>query len=282
MLRVAVPNKGSRIAEPAAEMLREAGYRQRGDSRELVLTDADNGIEFYYLRPSDIPVFVGQGTLDLGITGRDYLIDSGAPGEEVLQLGFARSTVRLAARPGTASSIEDLEGLRVATSLTGLMRNFLAERGVTAKVIKLEGAVETAISLGVADVIADVVETGSTLRNAGLEVFGEPILTSEAILVKRDGVASPSELELLIRRLQGVLVARDYVLMDYDLEADAMERAVAIAPGLEGPTVSPLHRAGWVAVRVLVPRVEAQRLMDELWEIGARAILVTDLHACRL
>jgi ATP phosphoribosyltransferase len=282
MLRVAVPNKGSRIAEPAAQMLREAGYRQRGDSRELVLTDPDNGIEFYYLRPSDIPVFVGQGTLDVGITGRDYLLDSGAPGEELLSLGFARSTFRLAARPGTASSIEDLEGLRVATSLTGLMRTFLAERGVTAQVIKLGGAVESAISLGVADVIADVVETGSTLRNAGLEVFGDPILVSEAVLVKRDGVADASELASLIRRIQGVLVARDYVMMDYDIESDALERAVEIAPGLEGPTVSPLHRAGWVAVRVLVPRVDAQRLMDELWDIGARAILVTDLHACRL
>ena len=282
MLRVAVPNKGSRIAEPSVAMLREAGYRQRSDSRELVLTDPANGIEFYYLRPSDIPVFVGQGTLDVGITGRDYLLDSGAPAEEILNLGFAGSTFRLAARPGTAAKIEDLEGLRIATSLTGLMRRFLAEHGVTAQVIHLEGAVETAIRLGVADVIADVVETGATLRQAGLELFGDPIVRSEAVLVKRDGTADPAALDLLVRRLQGVLVARDYVLMDYDIEAERIEQAVRITPGLEGPTVSPLHRPGWVAVRVLVPQGEAQRLMDELWELGGRAILVTSIHACRL
>jgi ATP phosphoribosyltransferase len=281
MLRVAVPNKGS-LAGPAAAMLREAGYRQRNDSRELILPDPDNGIEFYYLRPRDIPVFVGEGTLDVGITGRDMLLDSGAHGEEVLALGFARSTFRLAARPGTATEVKDLDGLRVATAYAGLTRSFLAERGISASVIRLEGAVETAISLGVADAIADVVETGTTLRNAGLEQFGEPVLRSEAILVKRNGIADPSELDLLLRRLQGVLIARDYVLMDYDLAADQLEEAVKVTPGLEGPTVSPLHRAGWVAVRVMVPRGEAQRLMDELWEVGARAILVTDIHACRL
>ncbi len=281
MLRVAVPNKGS-LAGPAAAMLREAGYRQRNDSKELILADPDNGIEFYYLRPRDIPVFVGEGTLDVGVTGRDMLIDSGGHGKEVLALGFARSTFRLAAPPGTATTVKDLEGLRVATAYPGLTERFLADRGVSAAVIRLEGAVETAISLGVADAIAEVVETGTTLRIAGLEPFGEPVLRSEAILVTRNGIADPAELDLLLRRLQGVLVARDYVLMDYDLAADRIEDAVKITPGLEGPTVSPLHREGWVAVRVMVPRGEAQRLMDELWDIGARAILVTSIHACRL
>ncbi|HEY6737219.1 MAG TPA: ATP phosphoribosyltransferase [Actinopolymorphaceae bacterium] len=280
MLRVAVPNK-ARLAEPAVAMLEEAGYRQRSSSRELVLTDDDNQIEFYYLRPRDIAVYVGQGMLDVGITGRDLLLDTGAPAEEILPLGFAASTFRLAARPGVAQRVEDLNGRRVATSLVGLMRGYLADRGIDASVIRLDGAVETAIQLGVADVIADVVETGSTLRQAGLEVFGEPILRSEAVLIKRAG-AEPERLDQMLRRLQGVLVARSYVLMDFDIRADRIDQAAAIAPGLEGPTVSPLHREGWVAVRVMVPRKDAQRLMDELWEIGARAILVTDIHACRL
>ena len=282
MLRVAVPNKGRSLGEPAAEMLREAGYRQRTDSRELMLTDGDHSIEFYYLRPTDIPVFVGQGRLDVGITGRDYLLDSGATATEVLPLGFARSRFRLAAQPETATKLEDVDGLRVATSFAGLTKKYLDDNGVKARVTRLEGAVETAIRLGVADVIANVVETGTTLRNAGLEVFGDPILESEAVLVKRDGVSDPDGLELLVRRLQGVLVARDYVLMDYDIRADRIEEAVLVTPGLEGPTVSPLHREGWVAVRVMVPQREAQRLMDELWELGARAILVTSIHACRL
>ncbi|MBM7787401.1 ATP phosphoribosyltransferase [Tenggerimyces flavus] len=281
MLRVALPNKGV-LSEPAAAMLREAGYRQRSDSKELVTLDPDNGIEFYYLRPKDIAVYVGEGTLDLGITGRDMLLDSGSPADEILSLGFGKSTFWLAAKPGTATSLSEIANLRVATSYAGLVGKYLAEQGISAQVIRLDGAVETAIRLGVADVIADVVETGATLRQAGLELFGEPLLESEAVLVRRSTAAPVEGLDLMMRRLQGVLVARNYVLMDYDLPEDKVDDAAKINSGLEGLTVSPLHRANWVAVRVMVPRREAQRLMDDLWEIGARAILVTDIHACRL
>jgi ATP phosphoribosyltransferase len=282
MLRVAVPNKGS-LSEPAAAMLREAGYRQRGDGRELVLQDPDNGVEFFFLRPRDIAVYVGSGRLDVGITGRDLLLDSGAPAEEVLELGFGGSTFRFAALPGTADGgVSTLGGLRVATSFPGLVAKHLAEAGVSAEVIRLDGAVETSIQLGVADVIADVVETGTTLRQAGLIVVGEPILRSEAVLVRRVGAAAEPGFDQLVRRLQGVLVARRYVLMDYDCPVDKVEAAVAITPGFESPTVSPLRDAAWVAVRAMVPKRDAQRLMDDLWEVGARAILVTDIHACRL
>lgn len=282
MLRIAVPNKGS-LSEPAAAMLREAGYRQRGDARELVLQDPDNGVEFFFLRPRDIAVYVGSGRLDVGITGRDLLLDSGAPAEEVLELGFGGSTFRFAALPGTADGgVSDLGGLRVATSFPGLVGKHLAEAGVSAEVIRLDGAVETSIQLGVADVIADVVETGTTLRQAGLIVVGDPILRSEAVLVRRIGAATEPGFDQLVRRLQGVLVARRYVLMDYDCPVDKVEAAVAITPGFESPTVSPLRDTAWVAVRAMVPKREAQRLMDDLWEVGARAILVTDIHACRL
>jgi ATP phosphoribosyltransferase len=281
MLRVAVPNKGS-LAEPAAQMLREAGYRQRSDQHELVLQDPDNGAEFFFLRPRDIAVYVGSGELDLGITGRDLLLDSGAPAEEILALGFGESTFRYAARPGTAGGIKDMEGRRVATSYSGLVAKHLADQGITAEVIRLDGAVETSIRLGVADVIADVVSTGTTLRQAGLEFVGEPILHSEAVLVRRYGAEPVPPVDQLLRRLQGVLVARRYVMMDYDVQVENVERAVALTPGMESPTVSPLHTEGWVAVRAMVPRRDAQRIMDDLWEIGARAILVTDIHACRL
>jgi ATP phosphoribosyltransferase len=281
MLRVAVPNKGA-LAEPAAQMLREAGYRQRSGPHELVLQDPDNGAEFFFLRPRDIAVYVGSGELDLGITGRDLLLDSGAPAEEILALGFGQSSFRFAARPGTASGIKDLEGRRVATSYSGLVAKHLADHGITAEVIRLDGAVETSIRLGVADVIADVVSTGTTLRQAGLEFVGEPILHSEAVLVRRFGADAAAAVEQLVRRLQGVLVARRYVMMDYDVRVENVERAVALTPGMESPTVSPLHTEGWVAVRAMVPRHDAHRVMDDLWEIGARAILVTDIHACRL
>ncbi len=281
MLRIAVPNKGS-LAEPASTMLREAGYRQRADARELVLTDAENDTEFFFLRPRDIAVYVGSGQLDVGVTGRDLLLDSGAAAEEILPLGFARSTFRFAARPGTAASVADLGGLRVAAAYPGLVSAHLAAHGISAEVIRLDGAVETSVRLGVADVIADVVETGGTLREAGLEIFGEPILESEAVLVRRCGVGPTTGVDQLIRRIQGVIVARTYVLMDYDIEAALVERAVLLTPGIESPTISPLHHSGWVAVRAMVPRKETNKVMDDLWDLGARGILVTDIHACRL
>jgi ATP phosphoribosyltransferase len=281
VLRVAVPNKGS-LSEESASMLREAGYRQRRDSRELVFVDHDNDVEFFFLRPRDIAVYVGSGTLDVGVTGRDLLLDSGADAEEILELGFADSTFRFAARAGTVTTLGDLEGHRVATSYAGLVERYLADHGVHARVVRLDGAVETAVQLGVADAIADVVETGSTLRAAGLEVFGEPILRSTAVLVRQVGAAADPGVDVLVRRLQGVLVARQYVLMDYDVRVELVEKACSITPGLESPTVSPLHDQGWVAVRAMVRRDATNHVMDDLWALGARAILVTGIHACRL
>ena len=281
LLRIAIPNKGS-LSTAASDMLREAGYRQRSDSKELTLLDADNGVEFFYLRPRDIALYVGEGTLDIGITGRDLLMDSGSKAEEAMSLGFGSSKFRFAARPGTLGSLADLRGLRIATSYVGVVRGYLEEHGIDAEVVRLDGAVETSIQLGVADVIADVVETGSTLKQAGLEVVGEVILASEAVLITRGRSVDADAFEVFKRRLDGVLVARSYLMMDYDIPADRVEEAVALTPGLESPTVSPLHREGWVAVRSMVPSAGAQQLMDDLYGIGARAILLTDIHACRL
>ncbi|MEU8174927.1 ATP phosphoribosyltransferase [Microbispora hainanensis] len=281
MLRIAVPNKGA-LSEAAQTMLKEAGYRQRRDSKELVVVDSENSCELFFLRPRDIAVYVGEGTLDAGITGRDMLFDSGAPAEEVMPLGFGGSTFRFASTPGVYSGVADLSGLRIATSYAGLLGKYLADQGVDARVIKLDGAVETAIRLGVADAVADVVETGTTLRNVGLEVFGQPIAHSEAILIKRAGAPESNGFQQLIRRLQGVIVARDFVMIDYDIRAERIDEAIAITPGMEGPTVSPLHREGWVAVRAMVPRKGHQQVMDQLWDIGAKAILVTAIFACRL
>ena len=279
-LRIAVPNKGS-LSQSAVEMLRESGYRQRHDAKELTLVDDENAVEFYYLRPRDIAVYVGEGTLDVGVTGRDLLLDSGAKAEEVLSLGFGRSRFLFAGPVGEFTDLDQLAGKRIATSYVGVVRTFLEDRGIDADVVRLDGAVESSVRLGVADAIADVVETGSTLRQAGLEVFGETILDSEAVLITRGG-ETPAGLEVFKRRLEGVLVARTYVMMDYDIERSDVEAAVALTPGIEGPTISPLHREGWVAVRAMVPRAGAQRLMDELFDIGARGILLTDIHACRL
>ena len=281
MLRIAVPNKGS-LAESSIAILKEAGYRQRNDSRDLVLTDSSNGVEFYYLRPRDIAIYVGSGELEAGITGRDLLIDSGASAEEVLPLDFGGSTFRFAGPAGAQFTLASINGKRVATAYPGLVSRYFAERSISADVVRLDGAVESSVRLGVADLIADVVSTGNTLRQAGLEVFGDPILASEAILIKRPGVEIPAGLDILIRRLQGVVTARQYVLLDYDIPKTSVDKACAITPGLESPTISPLQREDWVAVRAMVLRTETNRLMDELWALGARGILVTDIHACRL
>lgn len=279
-LRIAVPNKGS-LSQAASAMLAEAGYRQRSDSKELSLSDPENGVEFFFLRPRDIALYVGEGTLDLGITGRDLLQDSGGKAVEVVPLGFGSSTFRFAGPAGRFREVSDLAGLRIATSYVGVVRSFLDERGIEATVTRLDGAVESSIQLGVADAIADVVETGSTLRAAGLEIFGDVVLESEAVLISRGG-ERPSGFQVFLRRLRSVLVARSYVMMDYDIRSEKVAQAVEVTPGIESPTVSPLHREGWVAVRAMVPRDGAQRLMDELFEIGARGILLTDIHACRL
>jgi ATP phosphoribosyltransferase len=279
-LRIAVPNKGS-LSQAASDILRESGYRQRDDAKQLTLSDPDNAVEFFYLRPRDIAIYVGEGTLDVGITGRDLLRDSGANAAETLALGFGRSRFRFAGPIGSFTALDQLAGKRIATSYVGVVSHFLAQRGIVAEVVRLDGAVETSVQLGVADAIADVVETGSTLRQAGLEVFGETILDSEAVLITREGQQPPG-FEVFQRRIEGVLVARAYVMMDYDIAEDHVARAVELTPGIEGPTISPLRREGWVAVRAMVPRAGSQRLMDELYEIGARGILVTDIHACRL
>lgn len=281
MLRVAVPNKGS-LAESSIEILKEAGYRQRTDSRDLVLVDQDNAVEFYYLRPRDIAVYVGSGELEAGITGRDLLIDSSAQAEELLSLDFGASTFRFAAPADKDWQVNDIAGKRVATAYPGLVEHSLKSLGISAQIVRLDGAVESSVRLGVADLIADVVSTGNTLRQAGLKIFGEPILTSEAIVIKRIGTKLPDELEVLIRRLQGVVTARRYVLLDYDVEKTLLDQACAITPGLESPTISPLQKPDWVAVRAMVLRKDTNSVMDQLWALGARGILVTDIHACRL
>ena len=279
MLRIAVPNKGS-LAEPAADMLAEAGYIGRRDPRDLHVIDERNNAEFFYLRPRDIATYVGSGALDVGITGRDLLLDSASAAIEIADLSFGESTFRFAGPTGTFSALADLEGRRVATSYPGLVARFLETHGVSVQLIQLDGAVESAVRLGVADAVADVVSTGSTLRKAGLQVFGPVILESSAVLISANPeVPGISTLE---RRLQGVLVAQQFVLMDYDCPRELLDAACAIAPGIESPTVSPLHDPNWVAVRVMVPRADRNDVMDRLYDLGARAILVSAIHAARL
>jgi ATP phosphoribosyltransferase len=261
-------------------MLAEAGYTGRRDPKDLHVIDPGNDVEFFYLRPRDIATYVGSGALDVGITGRDLLLDARARAREVEALGFGDSTFRFAGPPGRFQSVADLDGVRVATAYPGLVDAYLDEQGVAVDLVPLDGAVESAVGLGVADAVADVVSTGTTLRQAGLEVFGPVMLQSEAVLIA--GPRDADGTETLLRRLRGVMVARRYVLIDYDLPANLVDQAVALAPGIESPTISPLRDPEWVAVRIMSPRRSVNNVMDRLYALGARAILVTAIHAARL
>jgi ATP phosphoribosyltransferase len=279
LLRVAVPNKGI-LSESAILMLKEAGYTVRRDPKDLHVVDQLHGIEFFYLRPRDIATYVGSGSLDVGFTGLDLLLDSRSFAESVSDLGFGGSTFRFAGPVGQFKNLKDLEGKRVATAYPNLVEDFLLQEGVAVELVQLDGAVEVAVQLGVADAVADVVSTGNTLRQAGLEIFGPIILESSAQLIVSPG--RKADHTQLLRRMQGVLVAREYVIFDYDCPADLVERASLVTPGIESPTISPLRDKDWVAVRSLVKATEINAKMDELYELGARAILVSAIHAARI
>ena len=281
MLRVAVPNKGS-LSETATEILKEAGYATRGDSKSLTVRDSANSVEFYFLRPKDIAIYVASGHLDMGITGRDLAADTREQVQELLELGFGDSTFRYAAPNDQQWSIAALEGKRIATSYPNLVRRDLQQRGIDAEVIRLDGAVEISIRLGVADAIADVVSTGRTLRQQGLEPFGEPLISSEAVIVGRVDHEVTQEQLVLIKRIEGILHARNYVMLDYNVSRDNFDACAAQTPGLSAPTVSPLANEGWVAVRAMVPRKDANSLMDSLSALGAEAILASDIRIARI
>jgi ATP phosphoribosyltransferase len=281
MLRVAVPNKGA-LSASATEMLVEAGYRQRGDGRDLTVLDPVNDVEFFFLRPKDIAVYVGSGELDLGITGRDLALDSAAPVRECLSLRFGGSTFRYAAPSGTDWTVQDLQGKRLATSYANLVRADLAKRGVEAEVIRLDGAVEISVQLGVADAVADVVGSGRTLKQHNLVAFGDPILSSEAVLIEGANSADSTAKSQLAARLRGVVYAQQYLMLDYDCPRALLDEAVKLTPGLESPTVAPLADPEWVAVRAMVNRKESNRFMDELSALGAKAVLAFDIRSCRM
>ncbi|HJC61429.1 MAG TPA: ATP phosphoribosyltransferase [Candidatus Dietzia intestinigallinarum] len=282
MLRVAVPNKGA-LSESASEMLAEAGYRRRPEgSKDLSLIDRENDVEFFFLRPKDIAVYVGSGRLELGITGRDLSADSMAEVDELLELGFGRSTFRYAGPAGDGWNTDRLAGARIATSYPNIVRRDLRERGIEAEVIRLDGAVEISIQLGVADCIADVVGSGRTLKTHGLEAFGEVLCASSGVLIARADAQVTPAMSQMRARLQGVVFAQQYMMLDYNCPRELLDDVSTITPGLESPTVSPMADPAWIAVRSMVPRKQVNSIMDRLASAGAKSIIATDIRSCRM
>jgi ATP phosphoribosyltransferase len=282
MLKIAIPNKGQ-LADPTQKLLREAGYLRSHHPRDLVVSDPENDVEFFFLRPRDVATYVGEGTLDFGITGKDLLLDSKSKANSIMDLGFGQSSFRIA-MPSIKDTkdISSLNNLRIATSYPNILKDWLTKSGLKAEIVVLDGAVENAVRLGVADAVADVVDTGTTLKQAGLVILGEPILQSQAVLLKGKNTKDSIETVNFIRRVSSVLVAREYVMVDYDIEQFKVEQASKITPGIESPTISPLHESGWVAVRAMTKRKEMHKVMDELYAIGAKGVIVTEIMACRL
>jgi ATP phosphoribosyltransferase len=282
MLRIAIPNKGQ-LADPTQKLLREAGYLRSHHPRDLVVSDPENDVEFFFLRPRDVATYVGAGTLDFGITGKDLLLDSKSTAASIMDLGFGQSSFRLAVTADkSGKGIAGLNGMKIATSYPNILQSWLDKSSIKAEIVVLDGAVENAVRLGAADAVADVVDTGTTLKQAGLVVIGQPILVSESVLLRGPNTKESAETENFIRRISSVLVAREYVMVDYDIEQSKVELASKITPGIESPTISPLHLAGWVAVRAMTKRKEMHRVMDELYAAGAKGVIVTEIMACRL
>ncbi|AQQ70272.1 ATP phosphoribosyltransferase [Limihaloglobus sulfuriphilus] len=282
MLKIAVPNKGS-LSEVSIKLIKEAGYKCRRDGRELTLTDVDNNVEFYFLRPRDIAIYVAKGIMDVGITGKDLVADSEAAVVELLSLGIGKSRFFYAVPKESELTPDEFDGVRIATSYPNIVKSDMQRRGLTSEIIKLDGAVEISVKLGVADVIADVVESGKTLVAAGLRTVGEPIMKSEAAVFCRNReLLNRREVGLFIERLRGIIVAREYKMIEYDVLEESLERACGLTPGIESPTVSPLSKKGWIAVKAMISRKQVNSVMDDLTELGAKGIIVTDIHTCRL
>lgn len=281
MLKLAIPNKGA-LSEGSVKILSDAGYSCRRHSRELVVRDAEHAVEFIFLRPRDIAIYVGSGLIHAGITGRDLAVDSLAMVEERLGLNFGRSRFCYAAPAGSGLSPEDLGGKRIATSYPNIVLADMEKRGIEINPVRLDGAVEISIQLGVADAIADVVESGRTLVEAGLEIIGEPILKSEAVLIQREGSGSSGAMDLLVKRLEGILVAREYVLLEYVIPTSVLEPACRLTPGVKSPTVSPVSEEGWVAVAAMVRYKGLNKIIDQLSDLGGKGIIAQDIHTCRL
>ncbi len=282
MMNIALPSKGA-LSDEAVRLVSEAGYHCNRPGRQQTVTDRENDIEFYFIRPRDIAVYVSKGIFTLGITGRDLALDSDSEYSELLPLEFGHSRFCYAVPRDRDLHPDQFSGMRIASSYVNVVNRDLQQRGVHAELVRLDGAVEISVRLGVADAIADVVESGRTLERAGLKIVGDSILDSEAILIggsenHHRGAACAT----FVNRLQGILMARKYMMVEYDIPEELLEQAVELTPGIESPTVSPLNEPNWLAVKSMIERKDANRIMDALSKLGAKGVLLTDIRSCRL
>lgn len=279
--RIGIPSKG-RLAEQSEQLLNLAGFKFRRQNRSLFARVRDSEIDVTFLRADDIPVLCAEGAIDMGITGSDLVEEADVEVETLLPLGVGKCRLALCV-PDNQSFAEpqQLDGKRIATSFPVVTRNYLQKFGVNAHLVKLTGSVEVMISLGVADAIVDLVETGSTLAANRLKVVAD-IGQYETVLIRNRQSGSDQLVSQIVRRLEGVVIARSYSLLEYNIPRKKLAEAEKITPGFSSPTVSALEDSQWCAVRVMVRRKEVIQVMESLEELGAAAILETEIANCRL
>lgn len=280
MIKVALPNKGI-LFDPTIELLQACGYRVSKSGSSLSSMDSENQVEFYFIRPGDIPVYVSSGLLDAGITGKDFVAEKRLNPALLLDLNYGHSRL-CAAVPETSpvQSLADLANCRIATSLPAIVQGYFGEREL--QLVHLEGAVEISVQLGIADAVVDVVDTGTTLRQAGLRVVGEPMFASNAALYAHPDRGTNENVLVLKNRIEGRIVATEYKMVEYDCPEAVLALASKITPGIESPTIAPLQAPGWFSVKAMIRKREANRIMDELWKAGCKGILLTSIESARI
>ena len=280
-LRIGIPSKG-RLSELATELLLQAGLSFRRQDRSLFARVSSMPVEITFLRTDDIPTLCAEGAIDLGITGSDLVQEANAEVQVRMKLGVGRC--KLAICVPTHSDVErpsQLAGKRVATSFPNTTERFLKQHNAPVHLVKLNGSVEVMISLGVADAIVDLVETGSTLAANQLRILTE-IGHYETVLVQSPACRDLVTADRIVRRLEGVVIARDYSLLEYNIPREKLAAAEAVTPGFTSPTVTNLEDSGWCAVRAMVKSSEVISIMEKLEALGALAILEMSINNCRL
>lgn len=280
-LRIGIPSKG-RLSEIAGDLLQQSGLSFRRQNRGLFAKVSGLPIDLIFLRTDDIPTLCAEGAIDMGITGSDLVDESAAEIETRMKLGVGRCRLAFCIPDDSPiTSAAELDGKRVATSFPHVTSRYLAQRGANAHLVALTGSVEVMIQLGVADAIVDLVETGSTLAANRLRIL-EEIGSYETVLIQNGGCRDREMADRVVRRLEGVVIARDYSLMEYNVPRAKLAEAEKITPGFNSPTVNMLEDDNWCSVSVMVRRRDVIAVMEKLEALGASAIFEMQIANCRL
>lgn len=276
-LKLAIQKKG-RLTDKTLNLLRSSGIDIDNYSDRLTVSAKNFDLDILFLRDDDIPEYVQDGVADIGVVGENVLIEKQSDITLQKKLGYSRCRLMLASpNDFEFNSVDQLNGKKIATSYPNILRNYLKENNVEAKIIEISGSVEIAPSLGVADFICDIVSTGNTLRLHKLKTFTK-VLDSEAVLISRNSIDQDSSksalLNKLIQRIESSLTAKSSKYLMMNIPTESIERIKKIIPALKSPTVLPLADEGMSAVHAVIPNDLFWNIIDDLKAEGASGILL--------